>query len=161
MVADVKTCVDIRVNFFDQYYIVPADLQGEVNAFIREMTELGEKSADSSVFEKSFVSTGLSDRFNNLLVKCTPKAYNMNQQEKSESKKVFKKMLAEDKERIATDLLDDVADSAQMMAESELISRSRQQMVQEGVLDEYTRATNYVDFGKDVIGFFGKKFKKK
>ncbi len=160
---DVKTCVCARVDFFGQYYEVPAAVQPEVDGFIADIQALGEQATDVAQFEAEFVSTGLSDRFNAILPKCTPKAVAMTEEQKAYSRQVKKELWEEQKGQIAKDAVKDVAESVVMRAESDAMQARRRAMADAGVLDEYTRATNAVeDIGrgaKFLANLFGKKKK--
>ena len=62
MTDEVKKCVDIRINFFDEYFTIPEDMQNEVQAFIADITLLGNSCNSATEFEQKFVSEGLSER---------------------------------------------------------------------------------------------------
>ena len=161
MREDVKACVEARVNFFGQYYEVPPTVQPEVDAFVAQVQELGEQSADAQQFEAAFASTGLSDRFNAILPKCTPKAFEATAEQKEYSKQVRREMWEEQKAQIGQDILDDVTESAMMRAESDAQQQTRRAMSEAGVLDDYTRASNAVEYATEAGGFLAKLFKKK
>ena len=129
MLNDVKQCFDSRVNFFGQYYTVPAEVQPEVDAFINEIVALGERSQGAAEFEAAFASSGLSERFTGLLTRCTPKPYQMNEQEKAYVREVKKEMFEENKEQLVKDVASDVADSIMMKAESDAIAGRRKAMI--------------------------------
>jgi len=161
MVAEVKNSVDIRVNFFDQYYTVPLSVKADVDAFITELNALGESCTTAVEFEEKFAATGLSDKFNALLPRCTPKAVQMTAEQKQYSKEVAKEIFKEDRERIVKEEVGDVAESITMAAESELSSQIRRDLSDVGLLDDVTRASNAVEMAKDAAGFLGGLFKKK
>lgn len=161
MLTDVKTCVDTRVNFFGQYYEVPASVQPDVDTFIKKINALGENSSSVTDFESKFASSGLSDAFNALLTRCTPKAYQMTQEEQQQAKQTAKDLMFESKADMASYIAKDVSDSVAVEAKEELISQGRKQMIEAGVFDEYTRATNIIEDASLLGGFFAKKFKKK
>lgn len=154
----VKQCVNSRVNFFDKYYTVPTELKPEIEAFINEINQLGDAATDAVDFENKFASSGLSERFNNLLTRCIPKAYNMTAEEKQRSKETAKEIFKEDRSRIIKEAAEDALDSATMFVEEELRDQRRKAMIETGVYDEYTRASNVAE---DVGGLFKKLFKKK
>ena len=161
MSPDVKQCVDARLNFFEQYYTVPEVVQGDVDAFRRDVLSLAENCADATAFETNFVSSGLNDRFTNLITRCTPKPYSMTAEEKTASEEVKKQMREENKGQLAKDIAGDVADSVLMEMDSDAHSMSRQMMIETGVYDEYTRATNAVEDIGWLAGSLGKLFRKK
>lgn len=157
----VQQCVATRAGFFGQYCEVPAALQPEVDAFLLALNQLGEASADVASFEAAFAADGLSDTFNSLVSRCTPKAYQMTEQDKAYSKQVARELYEEDKERIHKELLEDITESVYMKAESEANSQRIRAMSEAGVLDDYTRASNAVDNLGRAAGFLGGLFKKK
>ena len=163
MQQDVLICVNARLDFFKTYYSVPAAMQAEVDGFIAELTALGECSADAAAFEAAFVSSGLSDRFNALLPRLSPVAQTMTQEQKAYSKEVMQEMGMLDKGQILKDVAADVADTVMVEANEEMISQRRKAMIETGVFDEYTKASNLADdvgiAGKFLKGLFGKKKK--
>jgi len=68
-------------------------MQNEVQAFIDDMTLLGNGCSSSTEFEEKFVSEGLSDRFNAILPKCTQKPVKMTKEQKKQSRKITKEIL--------------------------------------------------------------------
>lgn len=62
MIDEVKTCVNARVNYFEEYFSVPDQLRGEINSFIQDAEALGNLCGSAVEFEQTFVSSGLSDR---------------------------------------------------------------------------------------------------
>lgn len=158
---DVRACVSARIDFFDKYFTVPTEMKSEVANFIAETEALGESVADSQEFEAKFVSTGLSDRFNSIIPKCTPKSVPVTEEQKAYSEQVRKEMWEEQKGQIAKDIVIDVAESAAMRAESDIMQARRRAMAEVGTLDEYTRASNLADDIEYSAGFFSKLFKKK
>lgn len=158
---DVKACVEARVNFFSQYYDVPADVQPEVDVFVTLVTALGEKSVDAASFEVEFVSLGLSEKFNSILPKCFPKAVPVSAEYQVYTEKVQAEFKEERKKQFADTLINDVTDSVTMRAESDAMQARRRAMSDAGVLDEYTKATNAVEDAGRLAGFFRNKFGKK
>lgn len=161
MDSSVMQCIKVRTDFFENYYDVPAEAKADVDAFVADITALGESSADAQAFEASFASGGYQERFNALLVRCTPKAYQMTAEDKAYSKEVSKQMREESGSSIAKDIANDVLDYARVMGEEELIAQRRKAMIKDGTYDEYTRASNVADIVEESVGFFGKLFKKK
>ena len=160
MKEDVKICVSSRVDFFDKYYDVPADMTAEVEDFKNKVIDLGERSADAQSFEADFASMGLSDEFMALLPKCTPKAMQMTQEQKARSKQIYKEMREERGESLFGDIVKDIGDSAMVELKEEMIARDRKAMIEDGVYDEYTKATNAIDDVGFIAGLFKKKKKK-
>ena len=161
MDENIKQCINSRVDFFDKYYTVPEGLKEEVETFICEINQLGDSASDAIDFENKFVSSGMSERFNGLLVRCTPKPYNMTNEEKRQSKQVAKEIFKEDRSRIVKEAAADVADYASVMASEEIIAKSREAMIEADVFDEYTRATNAVDIIVESGNLLKNLFKKK
>ena len=157
----VQQCVSSRVDFFDKYYTVPIELKPEVEAFINEINQLGDTATDAVDFENKFASSELNERFNSLLTRCIPKAYNMTNEEKQHSKETAKEIFKEDRSRIIKEAAAEVVDHAAVMATEELIAKRREKMIEEGVFDEYTKVTNVIDYTTDGVKFFKKLFKKK
>ena len=161
MNENVKISVNARVDFFDKYYTVPQGLEPEVQAFISEINALGEGCADCPQFEAEFASRGLSDKFNSLLTRCTPKAYQMTKEEKQFAKETAKQMFKENRSEIIKHEINEAADHIMVEVEEELIAQKRKVMIEKGVYDDYTRASNYIDMAQDTTSFLGGLFKKK
>ena len=161
MTEDVKSCVAARETFFETYYAVPEPVKPEVEAFLTELRALGEASANATDFEGAFMANGLSDKFNSLLTKCTPKAVTLTAEQKAYSKEVSKQLYKESGRNLGEEIANDVADSLSVGVEEELIAQSRKQMIAEGTFGEYTKVSNAVEDGKNLFGFvkglFGKK----
>lgn len=145
MVDEVKICVDAKVNFFAEYFTVPTDLQSEVDRFAADVTALGETCANAAEFEDQFIKTGLSARFNGLLPKCAAKAHKMTKEEKQHSRKVAKDILQENKKELVGDAVFDIAGYATTYTREELITQSREKMIEDGTLADYTIAKNTVE----------------
>ncbi|MEA4854087.1 MAG: hypothetical protein VB082_07410 [Christensenella sp.] len=160
MFNDVKRCVDARVDFFQQYYSTPQNMKNEVDCFIAELIALGENCSNATEFEERFVSTGLADRFYTILPKCTPRPVKMTKEQKHESRKIAKEIIAGNKGELLKDALTDVADTVRINAECELIKENRERMIEEGTYGDYTRMTNAADGMKRIAGFFVKKLNK-
>lgn len=161
MVDDVKKCVDARVGFFAQYFDIPQQMQEEVDSFIRDTNALGEKCADAGQFEAEFAATGLSDRFNAILPRCTQKQRKMTKEEKQASRKIAKEILYENRQDLAKSALDDAMQWVRVEAEDELTTRNRERMIEEGTFDDYTIAHNIGDtVGSLLGGLFRKKDRK-
>lgn len=157
----IKQCVNSRVDFFDKYYTVPAELKPEVEAFINEINQLGDAATDAVDFENKFASSELSERFNSLLTRCTPKPYQMTKQEHAAAKQTAKELFKEDRSRIIKEAVDEVADYATVMAGEERIALRRKAMIEAGVYDDYTRASNLLDATKETGGLFKSLFRRK
>lgn len=158
----VKISVDSRIDFFNKYYSVPESAKNSVENFIKEITVLGESCSDSTEFESKFISSGLSEQFNNLLNCCTPKAYKMTDEEKQYSKSIAKDVVFEGgKKEIAKDIAKDVVDTIAVEAKEEAHAIKRKVMMEAGVYDEYTRVSNAIDDAGRVGKFIGGLFKKK
>ena len=161
MIEEVRICVSARTDFFEKYVVVPAQLRPELDCFLSEINALGEGSASASEFEQEFQTTGLSDRFNALVSRCTPQAYQMTEADKAYAKQTAKEIFHEDKDRILKDAGRDILEGVTLKAESDISSARIRQMSEAGVLDEYTKASNAIEgvgiIGRFVSGLFGKK----
>lgn len=161
MNSDVQVCAEARTNFFKQYCTVPNDLKGEVEEFCRDVSALAENSVDAAAFEAEFVNCGLSDRFNSLVTRCPPKPYEMTAEDKAHVREVKKQMWNESKGQILRDAAEDVADSVMMKVESEVTQQRRKAMIEDGVYDDYTRASNVAEDVGILSRAIGKLFKGK
>ncbi|MBQ6947521.1 MAG: hypothetical protein IJN42_05685, partial [Clostridia bacterium] len=150
----VMQCISVRCDFFEKYYSVPAEVQGEVDQFVEKLKALGETSADAAAFEAAFAAKGMQEEMNALLMRCTPRPYQMTKEEKTAAKETAKEIFKEDRSRIMKEAAADVVDHAAVMAEEELHAQSRKAMIEMGIYDEYTRASNAIDMAKDPVGFF-------
>jgi hypothetical protein len=157
----VRVSVNSRVDFFNKYYVVPQQLVPEVQSFVAEINALGERCADCTEFEARFASSGLSDRFNLLLARCTPKPYQMTAEEKNFAKETAKQMFKENRSEIIKHEISEVADHVMVEVEEELIAQGRKTMIEHDVYDEYTRASNVLDNVKETGGWFKNHFRKK
>lgn len=160
MDTSILQCINIRTDFFKNYYSVPPQLEAEVNAFIQDMYALGKVSADSVDFEARFSREGFQERFNGILVRCTPIAHKMSKEEKSCSRSVAKEMLREDSRNIIKDAAAEAIDYVKVAAEEEMIAKRREAMIEDGVFDDYTRASNAVDMARDGTSLLKKLFRK-
>lgn len=151
----------MRTDFFKKYYTVPEGLKPEIDSFIDDINKLGEKSADAQYFEAKFAANGYQERFNSLLMRCTPKAYSMTEEEKNASKETAKQIFEEDRERIIKEAVEDAIDYADVMTKEELIAQRRKIMIEADVYDDYTRVSNAVDIAGRAGNFVKGLFKKK
>ena len=154
-------CINVRKDFFEKYYLVPQDVKPEVEAFLLKLEELGNQSSDAQDFEAKFAENGLQECMNNILVKCSPKPYEMTAEDKAFANQTANEIYQEDRERIERETKEEVVDYVSVMAKEELIAQRRNAMIQMGVHDEFTRASNAVDIAKNVGGVFKNIFKKK
>lgn len=161
MTDEVKKCVDIRINFFDEYFTIPEDMQNEVQAFIADITLLGNSCNSATEFEQKFVSEGLSERFNAILPKCVQKPVKMTKEQKKQSRKIAKEILAENKDELVDDALTYVANRGMNDLRDKAIAISREKMIEEGTMSDYTIRKNYIEDGIRFTKFLKDKFKKK
>ncbi len=161
MLDEVRVCVEARTGFFGKYMVVPPALQPEVDTFLAQITGLGEEATGAAEFEQRFTAIGLADTFNSLVTRCTPQAHQMTAEEKAYARQTATEIFREDKDRILKEAGEDILESVQMKAESDLIAARRKEMAARGVLDDYTRATNYVEDAGIVARFLKGKFGKK
>lgn len=160
MTDEVKKCVDIRINFFDEYFTIPEDMQNEVQAFIADITLLGNSCNSATEFEQKFVSEGLSERFNAILPKCVQKPVKMTKEQKKQSRKIAKEILAENKDELVDDALTYVANRGMNDLRDKAIAISREKMIEEGTMSDYTIRKNYIEDGIRFTRFLKDKFKK-
>ena len=157
----VMQCIRVRTEFFEKYYTVPVAAMADVDRFVQDLYVLGEASGDAQAFEANFAAQGYQDRFNCLLLRCTPKAYQMTAEEKAQSQAAAKEIFREDRSRIMKEAAQDALDYASVMAEEEVIAKGREKMIEAGVFDNYTRKTNAVDMMVEAGSFLKKLFGKK
>ena len=161
MNEDVKKCVTMRTDFFDQYFTVPDSMKNDVSKFIAETEALGENCPDSTVFEAQFASTGLSDRFNALIGKCVPKTVKMTKEQKQTSKEVMKDMLYENRRDIAEDALKDAAEDVMDNIHDSNIQDYHDRMIEDGTMADHTILKNHVEDAFGVFNFLKGKVKSK
>ena len=158
MVDEVKTCVDAKINFFEEYFSVPDDLKSEMDMFIKDTQALGEQCSSASEFEQQFSTSELLNRFNTLVSKCTPKAKKMTKEEKKQSVKIAKDILYENRAEIAKDALKDTANRIINDKRDEMLTKNREKMIEEGTYADYTIRRNKINSIRD---FLEKIFNKK
>ncbi|MBR4868249.1 MAG: hypothetical protein IKU10_03750 [Clostridia bacterium] len=161
MNQEVALCVAPRADFFGKYCEVPAYLQSEVETFLADLHRLGEESADAATFEAAFANSGLSDQFNLLVSRCTPKAYQMTAEDKAYSRQVANEIFREDKDRILKEAAVDLGEAVALKVESDVNTVRIRTMSEMDILDDYTRASNAVDIAGRAVGTLGKLFRKK
>ena len=158
MLDEVKSCVDAKINFFEDYFSVPDDLKSEMDMFIKDTQALGEKCSSASEFEQQFSTSELLNRFNTLVSKCTPKAKKMTKEEKKQSVKIAKDILYENRAEIAKDTLKDTANRIINDKRDEMLTKNREKMIEEGTYADYTIRRNKI---KSIADFLEKIFNKK
>ena len=161
MTDDVKKCIDLRIDYLHQYFTIPQNIEPEINCFIKNMADLGEQCTDAAEFEQRFSAEGLSNQFNAILPKCTPRPVRMTKEHRKHSREVAKEMLRENRGEIIRDVIKDTADYARLEAESEFYARNRERMIENGTFDDYTRSVNAADAAGRLFRFLGGKFRKK
>ena len=158
MLDEVKTCVDAKINFFEEYFSVPDDLKSEMDIFIKDTQALGEQCSSASEFEQQFSTSELLNRFNTLVSKCTPKAKKMTKEEKKQSVKIAKDILYENRVEIAKDTLKDTANRIINDKRDDMLTKNRERMIEEGTYADYTIRRNKINSIRD---FLEKIFNKK
>lgn len=161
MVDEVKKCVDAKINFFEEFFSVPNDLKSEMEMFIKDTQDLGEKCSSASEFEEQFSTSELLNRFNTLASKCTPKAKKMTKEEKKQSVKIAKEILNENKEEFAKDALRETTNRIINDKRDEMLAKSRERMLEDGTFDNYTIMRNRIHGINDIVRFIGNIFRKK
>lgn len=160
MIDEVKTCVDAKVNFLGEYFSVPDRLQGDVDSFLQDTEALGERCGSAAEFEQVFVSSGLSDRFNGLIAKCTPKARKMTKEERKHSMRVAQDILYEQRGELAKDAVSEVVGDYVREKRDERIAESHRQMLEDGTHADFTIRRNRLQDAGRLLGFLGRKIKK-
>lgn len=160
MNSDVQQSVDAKTNYFDEYLIVPDGLQPEVDVFCAEVVALGEQCADFNTFEDRFASEGLSEKFVALICQCTQKVSPQTKEQRRESLKTAKSMMRENRKETAEYLADSVLTSARVEAEGRMMKESREHMIENDTLSDYTRTKNAIEDGIGLFGFLLNKLKK-
>ena len=161
MMDEVEKCVASRTKFLDEYFTIPDDMQNEVQTFIADITLLGNTCSSATEFEEKFASEGLSDRFNAILPKCTPKPVKMTKEQKQQSRKIAKEILVENRDELLSDTVDHVANRGMNELRDKAIADTRKAMIEEGTMADYTIAKNYIEDGTRFVSFLRNKFKKK
>lgn len=160
MNSDVQQSVDAKTHYFDEYLIVPDGLRPEVDAFCAEVIALGEQCADFNTFEDRFASEGLSEKFVALICQCAQKASPQTREQRRESLKTAKSMMRENRKETAEYLADSVLTSARVEAEGRMLKESRERMIENDTMGDYTRTKNAIEDGIGLFGFLLNKFKK-
>lgn len=161
MTDEVKTCVDMRIHFFEEYYSVPDDLRAEMDNFIEDIMDLGNHCGNTTEFEQNFAKSGLSNRFNSLVSRCTPKARKMTKEEKRQSRSIAKDILYENREELAKDAVTETAGRIMNDAADRQLTKIREQMIADGTLADHTIIKNRIEDAGMVANFIGGIFKKK
>lgn len=156
----ILSCIKTRTDFFETYYTVPENARDEVARFAEELTRLGEVSADATDFEARFAAGGMQERFVALLARCQPKPYTMTDGERAHAEQTARQMAQEDRGRRLRQAGEEALDYASVMAQEELIARGREAMIEAGVHDEYTRATNAADVARSAQNLLKGLFRK-
>lgn len=160
MNSDVQKSVDAKTNHFDEYLIVPDGLRPEVDAFCAEVATLGEQCADFKTFENRFASEGFSEKFVALICQCTQKASPQTKEQRRESLKTAKSMMRENRKETAKYLADSVLTSTRVEAEGRMPKESRERMIENDTMGDYTRTKNAIEDGIGLFGFLLNKFKR-
>lgn len=160
MNSDVQKSVNAKTHYFDEYLIVPDDLQPEVDSFCAEVIALGEQCADFNTFENRFASEGLSEKFVSLICQCAQKNSPQTKEQRRESLKTAKSMMRENRKETAEYLADSVLTSARVEAEGRILRENRERMIENDTMGDYTRTKNAIEDGIGLFGFLLNKFKK-
>lgn len=161
MTDEVKRCVDARVDFFATYFTIPDGLQPDVDAWRQDIITLGEACGTGQEFEERFLAEGLSDRFNALLPRCTPKAHPMTKEEKRNSAATFKEILRENKEEVISSAIQDATQRVANDLIDDQIAKNRERMIANGTFADYTIMQNKIDAAEEAIGFLSGIFRRK
>ena len=166
MTDEIRAYIDTKFKVFDDYFHVPEHVESELNEVRARAYAIGENCADEMEFETRFASQ-LADDYNSLFARCTPRSVPMTKAQKKESAKLAGELAYGTKSkgkmaiRAAADIVKEAADTARVEAEGELIARRREEMIERGIFDDYTRAHNAADDAvrgvKALKGLFGRK----
>ena len=149
---DVKRCYDMRVDFVNQYYQVPPEMELDLAGFFNELEELGNQCENATEFEGRFAGEGYADRFNGLLACFRPQS---NMSAKDVAKMAFKNQRNVLKGKEGREYMkDSLKESIRVDVESEVIKAKREAMIEHDVFDDYTRARNAVGLVKDAFKLF-------
>ncbi|MBR3003662.1 MAG: hypothetical protein IKH67_01170 [Lachnospiraceae bacterium] len=154
MLDEVRACVEAKINSVETYLDVPA---GGLDSFKAELMAFAEPFSNATAFETAFAQSPLNQQFMGFYTKFPPKPYTMTAEDKAFVRQTTKEMFEENKSQIVQDALADAADAAMLEAKSAARTARRQAMIEAGVFDDYTRASNKVDDVKILAGLFRKK----
>ena len=151
-----KAYLDAKCNVFTEHMEVPPEFQGEYELLCEDIYSLGDLCGeDYNKFEEQFVSTGLSERYNSLLARCTPKAVKMTREQKMTSMKGYSQIFT------PKNIAKEAAGMAVTELQEEAIAMRREKMIEDGVFDDYTRASNSVEAAVSTGKFIFDKFRKR
>ena len=159
---DVKRCVDMRVNYFADYFTIPQELQGEMDAFISELELLGEQCKDATEFEAKFVELGLSDQFNGIIPRCTPKPVKITKEDRRNMWKKTKEMVRENKKELIQSEAETVGKHILSEVSLDLYEKKCDEMEEKGTYDDHKKSLDKVrtvEHIADLFNFFGRKKK--
>lgn len=160
MIDEVKTCVNARVNYFEEYFSVPDQMKEDIDSFIQDMETLGNCCGSVAEFEQTFVSSGLSDRFYALIAKCTPRARKMTKEEKQHSMSVAQDILYEQRSELAKNAATEIVGGFISKKRDERIEESHRQMIEDGTHVAFTIRRNRIQDAERLLDFLGRKIKK-
>ena len=154
MIDEVLACVNAKINSIETYLDVP---DGGLDAFKAELMAFAEPFSNATAFETAFTQSPLNQQFMGFYTKFPPKPYTMTAEDKAFARQTAKQMLEENKQEILRDAAADVADTVLLETKSAARTARRQAMIEAGVFDDYTRASNKVDDVKILAGLFKRK----
>ena len=68
----IKGCIDARRDSLENYYLIPADMQDEVDGIFAEMEALGESCSDTAEFESRLASHPVNQKYMSLFTTLKP-----------------------------------------------------------------------------------------
>lgn len=160
MYDDVKKCIDARLDYLNLYLVSPPEIKPEIDAFSKDVTKLGEACSDAEEFERRFASERLFERFSSLVCKCTQRNTKMNASDIKRSVKTTGEILGNNKKQIVKDIVDDACMYARVEVVDRATMKSREQMIEDGTLADYTIKRNMVEDGLRILGSLARRFKK-
>lgn len=150
----VKGCIDTRRESLENYFLIPADRQDEVDAVFAEMEQIGETCGDAAEFEQKLTTSPVNQKYMDLFqtLKPDPKAV-------AGAMKDSVKQRYSDKKNIAKDAAEFVAYEVKqevIMPMRREAYQERQEFLRENV-PGYMEARQAKDMAGMLKGLFGKK----
>lgn len=157
MTEEVRVCVDAKLDSLVTYLEIPANVQPEFDDFCRRLAVFAEGFTGAQEFEAAFAQNELNTQFLSFYTKCTVKSTPMTKEQKKAALKTWGQMLEENSGDLAKEALTDIADTALLHAKSDMMTKNRERMIEEGTFDEYTRRSNRAEDAGNLLSRLFKK----
>ncbi len=108
----IRNSIEARKKSIDDYYDIPEDMAGEVEAVFAGMYELGESSFDVGDFEAKLATSPINEAYMGLFARLTVRPSVV-----SDAMKQSVKMRLEDKEQVKEDIADELRYAADRLAQ--------------------------------------------